>query len=327
MLTTSGFALRQAAPPWLVLHGGPGSGASASLLRAFELSRTPALAPHQPGCGSRHWPRSRPMTLKHLLADLESLRLKLGLARWPVCGGSWGGYLALAYAMQHPDCVESLMLRAPFVGGSADLWRFVSQLSPRAIKAIGMPRLHQRAHLSAWLRSAKQVLQFGTPVSRCSKSAGLTRLWLHAEACLAAQSARRASLHLSVDSPLWVSQRTLSGRLQKQTRRSLARQHTRHLPSRSERNKVRIQAMLLPAALKNPLARLRNKAVANCDPGALPVQLLHGLHDRICQPGNTRRIAQLFASSQVHWLPAGHLGVEPAIEQTMRRLLQDKGSA
>ena len=70
----------------------------------------------QRGCG-----KSRPNaslddnTTWSLIADIERLRVHLGVEKWCVFGGSWGSTLALAYAIQHPERVESLVLRGVFL--------------------------------------------------------------------------------------------------------------------------------------------------------------------------------------------------------------------
>ncbi len=82
--------------PALVLHGGPGSGATPGWRRWFDPARYRAVLFDQRGCG-----RSTPSaadpdadlaanTLPHLLADIELLRAHLGVDRWLLFGGSWG---------------------------------------------------------------------------------------------------------------------------------------------------------------------------------------------------------------------------------------------
>jgi proline iminopeptidase len=47
---------------------------------------------------------------------METIREKLGIARWMIVGGSWGATLALAYAQAHPHRVSGIVLRATFLG-------------------------------------------------------------------------------------------------------------------------------------------------------------------------------------------------------------------
>jgi proline iminopeptidase len=102
--------------PIVFLHGGPGAGASPTHRRFFDPSRFRIVVFDQRGSG-----RSTPLgeirdnDLPHLVADLEALRLHLGIERWHVFGGSWGSTLALAYAQAHADRVLSLTLRGIFL--------------------------------------------------------------------------------------------------------------------------------------------------------------------------------------------------------------------
>jgi proline iminopeptidase len=102
--------------PCVILHGGPGGAINPTMRRFFDPSRWRMVLFDQRGCG-----RSRPNaslddnTTWALIADIERLREKLGIEKWCVFGGSWGSTLALAYAITHPDRVESLVLRGVFL--------------------------------------------------------------------------------------------------------------------------------------------------------------------------------------------------------------------
>jgi proline iminopeptidase len=108
--------------PAVYLHGGPGSGCQPDHRRLFDPERFQAILFDQRGCG-----RSRPKgsrehnTLLHLIADMELIRQKFGFENWIVVGGSWGATLALAYAQAHPERVSGLVLRATFLGTTAEV--------------------------------------------------------------------------------------------------------------------------------------------------------------------------------------------------------------
>ncbi|UPJ43581.1 prolyl aminopeptidase [Bradyrhizobium sp. 40] len=117
--------------PAVYLHGGPGSGCQPDHRRLFDPDRFHAVLFDQRGCG-----RSRPKgsrahnTTQHLIADMEQIREKFGVARWMVVGGSWGATLALAYAQAHPTRVSGIALRATFLGTRAEVEiAFTSRLS------------------------------------------------------------------------------------------------------------------------------------------------------------------------------------------------------
>ena len=76
----------------------------------------------QRGCGrSTPYAGLEANTTWHLVADLERLRVMMGVDRWLVFGGSWGSTLALAYAETHPDRVSELVLRGIFTLRQAEL--------------------------------------------------------------------------------------------------------------------------------------------------------------------------------------------------------------
>src|SRR4030081_1320117 len=108
--------------PAVYLHGGPGSGCQPDHRRLFDPERFHAVLFDQRGAG-----RSRPKghrednTLAHLIADMEIIREKFGIARWMIVGGSWGATLALAYAQAHPDRVTGIVLRATLLGSRSEL--------------------------------------------------------------------------------------------------------------------------------------------------------------------------------------------------------------
>lgn len=102
--------------PALVLHGGPGSGAGPAWRRLFDPEAYRVVLFDQRGCGRSTPDAADPKTslaantTQHLIADIELLRLHLGIEEWLVLGGSWGVTLALAYAEQHPAHVSELVL-------------------------------------------------------------------------------------------------------------------------------------------------------------------------------------------------------------------------
>jgi proline iminopeptidase len=49
-------------------------------------------------------------TLADQIDDLDALRAHLGFEKMDLLGGSWGGYLAMAYSARHPDHVAHLIL-------------------------------------------------------------------------------------------------------------------------------------------------------------------------------------------------------------------------
>jgi len=102
--------------PVVFLHGGPGAGASPMHRRFFDPAHYRVIIFDQRGAG-----RSRPHgdlidnTTPHLIADMEKLRVHLGIEKWVVFGGSWGSTLGLAYAQEYPQRCSALVLRGIFL--------------------------------------------------------------------------------------------------------------------------------------------------------------------------------------------------------------------
>ena len=103
----------------VVLHGGPGAHHD-YLLPGFDaLARHRELVYYdQRGGGRSPVGRDVPVGWIEHVADLEALRDQWGMANLAIAGYSWGGLLALLYALEHPDRVSQLALVSP-----APTWR------------------------------------------------------------------------------------------------------------------------------------------------------------------------------------------------------------
>ena len=111
--------------PVLCLHGGPGGGMSPDMRRFFDAKKWRIIGFDQRGCGqSTPHAETKDNTTWDLVADIEKLRVHLGIESWAVFGGSWGSTLALAYAIKHPDRVKSLTLRGIFLITRAEIHWF-----------------------------------------------------------------------------------------------------------------------------------------------------------------------------------------------------------
>jgi proline iminopeptidase len=102
--------------PVLFLHGGPGGGLEPSQRRFFDPDVYRIVLFDQRGAGkSKPHASLEDNTTWDLVDDIEKLRVKLGIDRWVVFGGSWGSTLALAYAETHPERVKGLIVRGIFL--------------------------------------------------------------------------------------------------------------------------------------------------------------------------------------------------------------------
>lgn len=108
-------------PPLVCLHGGPGS-SHHYFARLEELAQTgrAVLLYDQIGCGgSSHLPVSE-LDTALFVAELANLRATLGLDRVFVLGTSWGGMLAIEYALTQPSGLLGLVLNSTLA--SAPSW-------------------------------------------------------------------------------------------------------------------------------------------------------------------------------------------------------------
>lgn len=126
--------------PAVFLHGGPGAGAKPAQRRSFDPSRVRAVLFDQRGCG-RSTPSAelRGNDTAALVGDVERVRAHLGIERWLVAGGSWGSFLALAYAAAHPDRCLGLRLHGVFLGSPEEVrWWFhgIGRFFPEAFAAF-----------------------------------------------------------------------------------------------------------------------------------------------------------------------------------------------
>jgi proline iminopeptidase len=103
--------------PLLFLHGGPGGGCKPRHRQYYDPGLWRIVLLDQRGSG-RSTPRGElaDNTTPHLVADIEALRLHLGIERWAISGGSWGSLLALAYAEAYPASCAVLLLRGVITG-------------------------------------------------------------------------------------------------------------------------------------------------------------------------------------------------------------------
>jgi proline iminopeptidase len=110
-------------PETVVLHGGPG--AHHDYLRpGFDRLATGRTLVYydQRGGGQSPVARDVPVGWREQVADLEALRLLWEKERLTLAGYSWGGLLALLYALEHPDRVDRVALVSP-----APCWREARQ--------------------------------------------------------------------------------------------------------------------------------------------------------------------------------------------------------
>lgn len=120
--------------PLVLMHGGPGTD-HWTLLPFRRLADRFTLVFYDHRCNGRSDGAPVPsMTWDNLTADADALRQKLGYEKWAVLGHSFGGQVALEYALRYPDSLSHLILLD--TGGDA---HWAQQNAPYVLAKRGYP--------------------------------------------------------------------------------------------------------------------------------------------------------------------------------------------
>ncbi len=96
-------------PPLLLMHGGPGLDHT-TLASLEPLADRFTLVFYDHRCNGRSTGEVETMTWENLTADADALRQHLGFETWAVLGHSFGGMVALEYALRYPGRLTHLLL-------------------------------------------------------------------------------------------------------------------------------------------------------------------------------------------------------------------------
>lgn len=119
--------------PLVLMHGGPGADHwSMRPFRSLADRHTTVFYDHR--CNGRSGGEVSTMTWDNLTADADALREALGFERWAVLGHSFGGHVALEYALRYPDRLTHLVLLD--TAGEA---RWARDVAPEALARRGFP--------------------------------------------------------------------------------------------------------------------------------------------------------------------------------------------
>lgn len=120
--------------PLVVLHGGAGF-----LTHDYLLPHLEPLAENnlvvfydQRGLGKSTGDITpEQINIKTYVEDIEAIRTSLGLKKISLLGHSWGAFLALHYAMAHPENLDQMILIGSMPISSNDLGLFFKELTER----------------------------------------------------------------------------------------------------------------------------------------------------------------------------------------------------
>jgi len=276
-----------AGAPVLFLHGGPGAGTAPAHRRFFDPAHYRIVLYDQRGAG-----RSRPLgelganTTPHLIADIERLRLHLGIERWMVFGGSWGSTLALAYAEAHPARCHALVLRGVFLCRPREVDWFLT----------GMGRFFPEA----WTRFANHL-----PAAERGDLLGayLARL-TDPDPAIHLPAAMAWSEYEGACSTLLPSPETVNAFAEDRTALGLAR---------IEAHYFRHEVFLPPDALIEGVGRIRR----------VPGVIVQGRYDMVCPIMSADALARAWPEADYVVVPdAGHSAMEPGIRAALVRAME-----
>lgn len=132
-------------PPLLLLHGGPGVGCTENDWRFVSDLKVCAILIDQRGCG-KSTPRGSVIenNTQILIEDILSIMNLLKIEKAKILGGSWGSTLAILFAMEYPERVETLLLRGLFMANKKS-WASYADQNTRAYKILQshIPRYYQ----------------------------------------------------------------------------------------------------------------------------------------------------------------------------------------
>jgi pimeloyl-ACP methyl ester carboxylesterase len=129
------FVIKGAGRPVVLIHGNPGSGQDWARLYGPLVAHHEVIAFDRPGHGDSQRPKDGDATVEVQARLLHDALKQLHVERPIVVGHSWGGALALVYAITYPKEVAGVVLVAPAVYQSQDVASLLTNLP--AVPVIG----------------------------------------------------------------------------------------------------------------------------------------------------------------------------------------------
>ncbi len=268
--------------PVVLLHGGPGAGATPIHRRFFDPDFYRIIIFDQRGAG-----RSHPIgcldnnTTEHLIADIETLRKHLKVNKWHIFGGSWGSTLALSYAAKHTKHCYSLILRGIFLCEQEEIDWFL----------YGMQTIFPEAweQFSSYIPEEEQNDLLSAYYTRLTSNDEDTRI----------QAAVRWSLYEGACSSLMPNYETITTDEQKQHALALAR---------IEAHFFKNEVFSKEKSLLKQIEHLRS----------VPTTIIQGRYDVICPIKTANMLHQLWPEADYVVVPdAGHSALDAPLRSRL----------
>ncbi|MFN3700369.1 MAG: prolyl aminopeptidase [Alphaproteobacteria bacterium] len=275
--------------PILLLHGGPGAGATPTHRRFFDPDFYRIIIFDQRGAG-----RSTPLgalknnTTDLLVEDIEKLRTHLSIRKWHIFGGSWGSTLALRYAIRYPQHCVSMILRGIFLCEKPEIDWFL----------YGMGNVFPEAweQFTDIIPEAERSDLLGAYYKRLTE--GDEKAQIEAAICW--------SLYESACSSIIPNYETITTEEQKQHALSMAQIEAHYFLHETKDG---------AASILNHIDAIRH----------IPATIIHGRYDMICAIKSAYKLHQLWPEADYIAVPdAGHSSLDPALRS---RLIEATESA
>jgi proline iminopeptidase len=102
-------------PPYLCLHGGPGSTSRWFLTLADVAQDRPVILMDQLGSGfSTYHEDTSLLKIENFVAQVQAVKEALDLNEFYLMGHSWGTALALEYYTVHPEGIKGIVFNSPY---------------------------------------------------------------------------------------------------------------------------------------------------------------------------------------------------------------------
>jgi proline iminopeptidase len=317
-----------AGQPVLVLHGGPGSGASPLLARFFDPARFRVILVDQRGAGlSQPAGALEANTTAHLVGDLCRLRRHLRLERWLVAGGSWGATLALAYTLDDAKAVSGLLLRSMFLARHGDIVSFFDGAArgrPAVWQRLVAEAMRSQAHATpAASPDAGHVpvaglleglaAQLGSPEAAERERAALAwrawEQWLSDPAAGLSTAGTGGTTHADGKDGTGATGATDAT----DTTDAKGASTAPDVAALVQRYRVQAHYLRHGCWLNGPDLLARCSRLPQ-----VPTLLLHGTGDRICPPAGAAALAERLPHARLGWVQgAGHDPTHPAMIDAM----------
>jgi proline iminopeptidase len=279
--------------PILYLHGGPGAGCSPMARRFYDPKKFRIILHDQRGAGrSRPFAELRENDTQNLVADIEKLRVHLGLDKFVLLGGSWGSTLALAYAEAHPEHVSGLILRGVYLASKAEMEHFYGSAADGGAAAffpdIAEKLWSQVPEMLGKTRPQRLLAILEGSDEQARKKAA--RAWVAYETKLAFLNVSDEEVDKDVDAedPLAFA--------------------------RIENHYMAHDCFLEEGQLLRDAGKLKD----------IPTIIVNGRYDVICPPKTAYRLHKALPKSKL-WIidAAGHAGSEPGIREALMRAVRE----